>query len=96
MGRHSKTIPYQRTDDENEDAFFIDGERIHCDLVGLPCKSTAPTGFVHEPVKLPHPKGDGPTWEDVPAEIENTFDKLGIPDPERKSLAGVTAVGGAR
>jgi Fe-S cluster assembly protein SufB len=30
-------------------------------------------------------------WEDVPEEIKNTFDKLGIPEAERKSLAGVGA-----
>ena len=30
------------------------------------------------------------TWEDVPEEIKNTFDKLGIPEAERKFLAGVT------
>jgi len=33
----------------------------------------------------------GKTWEDVPADIKNTFDKLGIPEAERKFLAGVTA-----
>ncbi len=30
-------------------------------------------------------------WEDVPEEIKNTFDKLGIPQAERESLAGVGA-----
>lgn len=30
-------------------------------------------------------------WEDVPEEIKETFDKLGIPQAERKSLAGVGA-----
>ncbi len=30
-------------------------------------------------------------WEDVPEYIKNTFDKLGIPEAERKFLAGVTA-----
>ena len=33
----------------------------------------------------------GKTWDDVPAEIKNTFDKLGIPQAERKFLAGVGA-----
>ncbi len=28
-------------------------------------------------------------WEDVPAEIKTTFDRLGIPEAERKYLAGV-------
>jgi Fe-S cluster assembly protein SufB len=33
----------------------------------------------------------GKTWEDIPAEIKDTFDRLGIPEAERKFLAGVTA-----
>ena len=28
-------------------------------------------------------------WEDVPDDIKNTFDRLGIPEAERKFLAGV-------
>ena len=31
------------------------------------------------------------SWEDVPEEIKNTFDALGIPEAEKKSLAGVGA-----
>ena len=31
------------------------------------------------------------SWEDVPEEIRNTFDRLGIPEAEKKSLAGVGA-----
>ena len=31
------------------------------------------------------------TWEEVPEEIKDTFEKLGIPQAERKSLAGVGA-----
>ncbi|MBQ9328312.1 MAG: Fe-S cluster assembly protein SufB [Solobacterium sp.] len=30
------------------------------------------------------------SWEDVPEEVKNTFEKLGIPEAERKYLAGVT------
>lgn len=30
-------------------------------------------------------------WEDVPSDIKNTFEKLGIPEAERQSLAGVGA-----
>ena len=30
-------------------------------------------------------------WEEVPEDIKNTFEKLGIPETERKSLAGVGA-----
>ena len=38
------------------------------------------------------PKTDMKTrWEDVPEDIRNTFDKLGIPEAEKKSLAGVGA-----
>jgi len=33
----------------------------------------------------------GKTWEDIPSEIKDTFDRLGIPQAERKYLAGVTA-----
>jgi Fe-S cluster assembly protein SufB len=33
----------------------------------------------------------GRNWEDVPEGIKNTFDRLGIPEAERKFLAGVTA-----
>jgi Fe-S cluster assembly protein SufB len=36
-------------------------------------------------------QGAGRTWEDVPANIKNTFDKLGIPEAEKKFLAGVGA-----
>ncbi len=31
------------------------------------------------------------SWDDVPDEIKNTFDKLGIPEAEKESLAGVGA-----
>lgn len=30
-------------------------------------------------------------WDEVPPDIKNTFDRLGIPEAERKFLAGVTA-----
>lgn len=30
------------------------------------------------------------SWDDVPEEVKNTFEKLGIPEAERKYLAGVT------
>lgn len=36
-------------------------------------------------------EGKGKTWDDVPQEIKDTFDKLGIPEAERKFLAGVKA-----
>jgi Fe-S cluster assembly protein SufB len=31
------------------------------------------------------------TWDDVPDQIKNTFERLGIPEAERKFLAGVSA-----
>ena len=33
----------------------------------------------------------GRSWEDVPANIKDTFEKLGIPEAEREFLAGVSA-----
>ncbi|MCL6625141.1 Fe-S cluster assembly protein SufB [Alicyclobacillus shizuokensis] len=33
----------------------------------------------------------GKTWEEVPDEIKQTFDRLGIPEAEQKFLAGVSA-----
>ena len=33
----------------------------------------------------------GRTWDDVPKEIKETFDRLGIPEAERKFLSGVKA-----
>lgn len=39
----------------------------------------------------PEGGGDAKTWEEVPDVIKKTFDKLGIPEAERKVLAGVGA-----
>src|SRR5579871_3480156 len=36
-------------------------------------------------------EGQGRTWDDVPEDIKRTFDRLGIPEAERKFLAGVSA-----
>jgi Fe-S cluster assembly protein SufB len=36
-------------------------------------------------------EGQGRTWNDVPDDIKNTFERLGIPEAERKFLAGVGA-----
>jgi len=33
----------------------------------------------------------GKTWDDVPDDIKRTFDRLGVPEAERKFLAGVAA-----
>src|SRR6185503_18820654 len=39
----------------------------------------------------PSEGGAEKSWDDVPAYIKETFDKLGIPEAERKFLAGVSA-----
>jgi Fe-S cluster assembly protein SufB len=36
-------------------------------------------------------ENQGRSWDDVPDDIKNTFEKLGIPQAERESLAGVGA-----
>jgi Fe-S cluster assembly protein SufB len=36
-------------------------------------------------------ESQGTSWDDVPSDIKDTFDKLGIPEAERKFLAGVGA-----
>ncbi len=36
-------------------------------------------------------EAQGKSWDDVPPDIKETFDKLGIPEAERKFLAGVGA-----
>jgi Fe-S cluster assembly scaffold protein SufB len=36
-------------------------------------------------------EGQGKSWDDVPADIKKTFDRLGIPEAEQKFLQGVTA-----
>jgi Fe-S cluster assembly protein SufB len=36
-------------------------------------------------------EGQGKSWDDVPESIKNTFERLGIPEAERKFLAGVGA-----
>ena len=39
----------------------------------------------------PNAKKMSDSWDDVPSYIKNTFDRLGIPDAEKKSLGGVGA-----
>jgi len=36
-------------------------------------------------------EGQSKSWDDVPSEIKNTFDRLGIPEAEKKFLSGVGA-----
>lgn len=40
----------------------------------------------------PDAKGNNNSWEEVPAEIKKTFDRLGIPQAEQKYLAGAGAI----
>ena len=39
----------------------------------------------------PDAKGNAKNWEDVPEDIKKTFDRLGIPEAEKKFLAGAGA-----
>jgi len=39
----------------------------------------------------PEGAGANKSWDDVPEDIKNTFDRLGIPEAEKKALAGVGA-----
>ncbi|MFK7780175.1 MAG: Fe-S cluster assembly protein SufB [Candidatus Gracilibacteria bacterium] len=39
----------------------------------------------------PEGAGNNKSWDDVPENIKNTFDRLGIPEAEKESLAGVGA-----
>lgn len=41
--------------------------------------------------RRPEGAGNNKTWDDVPENIKKTFDKLGIPEAEKKALAGVGA-----
>lgn len=36
-------------------------------------------------------EGQSKTWEDLPAEIKETYDRIGVPEAEKKYLAGVSA-----
>ncbi len=36
-------------------------------------------------------ENQGRNWDDVPSDIKDTFERLGVPEAERKFLAGVTA-----
>lgn len=53
------------------------------DISGLHIEKIA--NYVRPKVKM------ADRWEDVPDDIKNTFERLGIPEAERKSLAGVGA-----
>lgn len=34
---------------------------------------------------------EGKSWDDIPSEIKNTFDRLGVPEAEKQHLAGIKA-----
>jgi len=40
---------------------------------------------------VPNAQHNSKSWDDVPQNIKNTFERLGIPEAERKALAGVGA-----
>ena len=40
---------------------------------------------------MPKSKGKTQNWDEVPKEIKDTFDKLGVPEAERKFFAGAEA-----
>jgi Fe-S cluster assembly protein SufB len=40
---------------------------------------------------IPEAKSNAERWEEVPEDIKRTFDKLGIPEAEKKALSGVGA-----
>jgi len=46
---------------------------------------------IHYFVRATKGRGQGREWSEVPEEIKNTFEKLGIPQAERKFLAGVAS-----
>ena len=56
-------------------------------------KYECPCGYVYDPAVGDPENGVAPgtAWEDVPEDIKDTFDRLGIPQAEQSSLAGVGA-----
>ena len=59
------------------------GERIERDLAGL--------DFDNIYYYVKPTEGQVKDWDDLPDTIKNTYEKLGIPEAERKYLSGVTA-----
>lgn len=47
--------------------------------------------FLHMSYFTPPEAKEAASWEDVPADIRETFEKLGIPEAEKRALAGVGA-----
>jgi len=56
------------------------------DLSGLDVERIIP--YIRPDVET---RGEAENWEDLPDEIQDTFDKLGIPDAEKEALSGVGA-----
>jgi len=55
------------------------------------CPALGQIDFANLYYYLKPSEGSAKSWDDVPEYIKNTFEKLGIPEAERKFLAGVTA-----
>ncbi|MBS3761478.1 Fe-S cluster assembly protein SufB [Halodesulfurarchaeum sp.] len=56
------------------------------DLSGLDVEKIIP--YIRPDVET---RGEAENWEDLPDEIQDTFDKLGIPEAEKDALSGVGA-----
>ncbi|MDZ7850815.1 MAG: Fe-S cluster assembly protein SufB [Halodesulfurarchaeum sp.] len=56
------------------------------DLSGLDVEKIIP--YIRPDVET---RGEAESWEDLPDEIQDTFDKLGIPEAEKEALSGVGA-----
>jgi Fe-S cluster assembly protein SufB len=56
------------------------------DLSGLDVEKIIP--YIRPDVET---RGEAENWEDLPDEIQDTFDKLGIPEAEKEALSGVGA-----
>jgi len=92
----SETIVKQISEQKNEPAWMTD---IRLRALSIFYEKKMPTWGVDlsglrldditcylKPIETQHNQ-----WNDVPADIKNTFDKLGIPQAEQKFLAGVGA-----
>ncbi|QDX41495.1 Fe-S cluster assembly protein SufB [Salarchaeum sp. JOR-1] len=56
------------------------------DLTGLDIEEIVP--YIRPDIET---RGGAENWEDLPDEIQDTFEKLGIPEAEREALSGVGA-----
>ena len=87
----------KRISDEKEDPEWMRAWRLKC--LSIYNKTNEPDWGpdirdldIQKIVTYVKPKTEmAAKWEDVPKDIKDTFEKLGIPEAERKSLAGVGA-----